>query len=168
MTAKCSACHSGFFSGFPGRTMNVTKVSRSPESISHNFANVLFVLMSFWWHSTFQWSRATWKRTVEVNEERTNMHAHTHKYTQRHTLCGVCHSTCAFEKKTKQLSFFIRQPWGDTPLFSLPGEFQWASQKGWASWSAIWEAIRCWAGHHSTVKGIPLMWRPSDQLTSAE
>lgn len=122
MTAKCSTCHSGFFSVFPGRAMNVTKVIRSPESISHNFANMLLFWCVFFFTvflMTQYISAIKGGAEEDSRGERrdvclhppthppthTQTHAHTHKYTQRHTLCVVCCSTCAFEKRQSSSLF---------------------------------------------------------------
>lgn len=175
MTAKCSACHSTFFFFWFSRQDHERckshQVPREHFSQLCKHAFVLFFLTVFLMTQYVSVIKGGTEGDSRGERRDVRLHPRTRTHTQIHTeaytVCCLLKHLC-FWKKTKQLSFFIRQPWGDTSLFFLPGEFQWVSQKGWASPSAIWEAIRSWDGHHSTVKGILLMWHPFDQLTSAE
>lgn len=151
MTAKCSACHSGFFFFFPlffqAGPWTTSQKSAGPQRPFLTTLQTCFCFDVFFYclfddtvrfsdqgqHGRGQW-RWTKRCALAPSHAKKRTRAHTHTQTQ--TLWCLLKHLC-FWKKTKQLSFFIRQPWGDTPLFFLPSEFQWVSQKGWASWSAI-------------------------------
>lgn len=132
-------CHLSAYFFFSHRTLNSSKVTRSPESLTQNFANILcFDVSLFWWRGTFQWSRAVQRGTVKVNRK-------AHRHTHTRTLFELLARTPVYLKKraTQSISLFsIPQPWGDTPLFFtifVPCAFWSVPEKGSVSWSTICE-----------------------------
>lgn len=112
---------------------------------------------------------------------RTHTLAHVHRVhgAHTHTLSCLPEHLCVWKREQHKASlslflsfFFIPQAWDDTLLFlrrSPPLCILIRASGGMGLLKfCVREAIRCWAGHHSAVKGILLMCCPSCTPTSAE